>query len=852
MIRPFVVIHSNKVDYVSFLKHVGVHSKHKSIIYDVDQIESIFNEKIDAFNIVGRLKALFLDSINKLQKDVDEVYKMFSRWDTEGTGDITTTQFFRSLRSLHVHLSDHDQDLLVELLDVNNTGRVNFEQLLAFCLAEKYPALDTSSQSLSLKSLRNYHQDNMSVDQSIGGASSSDLKSDTSNISNSSSSGPAYIKRPSSQRPQSSRNRLISDHTDDQLRSPEFSTSPGGDGTGIIRSLRQRPQRPFTASGRVSSSSYTKIKTSMNEKLEDDVALAPDNIIDDDPEHEISWFHHHQEMMDARSFDTASNTINTSEHDDLPSPLIKANRIDNQNMGDFKREVLESLQRLREICTSSLNAGQQIREVFKFFDRKSTNVEFDLHDFLSALSDIDMVLNERVAYSAFHSLTVPGFETVSYGEFVSFIIDPDYYMLALPIQQEVSSRLERNGKSFADELFALFKAGDASDPANHGLIPAADFIQALQALKLPLNQNHIQRLVQHFDHDGSCTTISSSRFIAMITTSPLWLHAMKILDYQAQSVKESSYLREQLHQNASSPLVQGITEELLSMAEYLGIRPLSDRPILWIASEALNAALPAPWISKMDQNGRNFFYNSQTKQSQWDHPLDPQFKQLRDQHRQMMTSPKKILNQQMFHRPFRHIKDHPEISSNSNQQQHPSNHSKNLSRMYYEQFQLQAQANEKSQTTKPLRLDDRMKVFDKVYNAAYTDMSYMNLYENDQHANKTSGNNSYLRKKLAAAMTEQVYRPASSNGMRNEKVDVASKTSRRPVSGKSRPRSAVDRLSNFTAQQALLQPNRNASSSRISTSPSRKPRALVRDVDLADMFDASLITRLDSIILPRR
>ena len=81
---------------------------------------------------------MLLDSVQSLGKQVEDVYSMFARWDNEGSGTVTATQFLRVLARLHVHLSDDDQDFLIELLDANAQGRVNFESLLSFCFCHTY------------------------------------------------------------------------------------------------------------------------------------------------------------------------------------------------------------------------------------------------------------------------------------------------------------------------------------------------------------------------------------------------------------------------------------------------------------------------------------------------------------------------------------------------------------------------------------------------------------------------------------------------------------------------------------------------------------------------------------------
>mmetsp|Transcript_12380 Transcript_12380/g.11212 ORF Transcript_12380/g.11212 Transcript_12380/m.11212 type:complete len:400 (-) Transcript_12380:19-1218(-) len=76
-----------------------------------------------------------------------------------------------------------------------------------------------------------------------------------------------------------------------------------------------------------------------------------------------------------------------------------------------------------------------------------------------------------------------------------------------------------------------------------------------------------------------------------------------------------------------------LSHELLDMAAYLGIRPITESHLLWIANDALHAPLPANWIIQKDKNNKNYFYNNVTHQSRWDHPLDPHFRKLRDSFR---------------------------------------------------------------------------------------------------------------------------------------------------------------------------------------------------------------------------
>lgn len=62
--------------------------------------------------------------------------------------------------------------------------------------------------------------------------------------------------------------------------------------------------------------------------------------------------------------------------------------------------------------------------------------------------------------------------------------------------------------------------------------------------------------------------------------------------------------------------------ELIAYARYLGIDPIADGDLMWIADEALNAPLPCEWTEHHDSADRVFYYNVQTHGSSWVHPLE--------------------------------------------------------------------------------------------------------------------------------------------------------------------------------------------------------------------------------------
>uniref|UniRef100_A0A7S3RBJ9 WW domain-containing protein n=1 Tax=Strombidinopsis acuminata TaxID=141414 RepID=A0A7S3RBJ9_9SPIT len=67
--------------------------------------------------------------------------------------------------------------------------------------------------------------------------------------------------------------------------------------------------------------------------------------------------------------------------------------------------------------------------------------------------------------------------------------------------------------------------------------------------------------------------------------------------------------------------------ELIAYARYLGIDPVADHDLLWIAVEALEAPLPSDWTEHFDSNDRVFYYNATTRVSSWTHPLEHTYRE---------------------------------------------------------------------------------------------------------------------------------------------------------------------------------------------------------------------------------
>jgi len=72
---------------------------------------------------------------------------------------------------------------------------------------------------------------------------------------------------------------------------------------------------------------------------------------------------------------------------------------------------------------------------------------------------------------------------------------------------------------------------------------------------------------------------------------------------------------------SASPM--GLTEpEFIAYARYLGMDPVLDSDLLWVAEEALRAPLPEDCTEHYDNLGRIFYYSLTTRASSWTHPLE--------------------------------------------------------------------------------------------------------------------------------------------------------------------------------------------------------------------------------------
>jgi Ca2+-binding EF-hand superfamily protein len=90
---------TNEIDYEALLRDAGIQLLHQSS-EDVSQ-------SVDSYgNVLIEVKRMILELVNNYGKSFDDVYGMFSCWDHDGTGSVTSTQFLRVLSRLHIELSD--------------------------------------------------------------------------------------------------------------------------------------------------------------------------------------------------------------------------------------------------------------------------------------------------------------------------------------------------------------------------------------------------------------------------------------------------------------------------------------------------------------------------------------------------------------------------------------------------------------------------------------------------------------------------------------------------------------------------------------------------------------------------
>ena len=340
----------------------------------------------------------------------------------------------------------------------------------------------------------------------------------------------------------------------------------------------------------------------------------------------------------------------------------------------------QTLQTLREMILARRNEGKTFKEIYMHFSRNGT-MFFDSADLMSAVEDLRMQTSERVAQLCIESMALDGGSKVSFGEFMVFITDSAAKELERAVQSRLASQLEHQGRDFQSMLYGIFwdmqattgtvnghgngQGNGRGGGAHTGMVDADVFKAALDKMRIGLSHIDIDRLRTRFDihGQGQC---SVSRFLRMAQNSAAWRAGEKALAIMEEATEEAQAVIIQIkaqggggggggggagNQGGSptgeSPsthsrgpatdfnlsFIPGLNEQIVHMAEYLGIRVLTESHLMWVAVEAFNAPLPVGWGAHADGSGKIYFFNHSTRESRWDHPMDPHFRRLRDEHR---------------------------------------------------------------------------------------------------------------------------------------------------------------------------------------------------------------------------
>ena len=756
----YTVPSSDMVDYETLLRDAGILGADFEG-EGLDGQENLRGADISEYTgVLIDVKRMLLETVQSLGKQKEDVYRMLAQWDTEGTGTVTATQFLRVLARLHVDLSDQDQDLVVELLDINAKGRIDFIALLNFCFADlaqgRYQQQQHGPPGSPVTALEQRADDATNV-ETLSAVSAEALREEQRSVG--SGNGNTQSRRPhtaTSTRPVAPDNlsyqRSAYGGDDRELGrtrgstgSPRGSGSSGGgdgdnnggpphaDGSSQSQSQSQsqggtstsKGQRPLTASARVSTNQHEQITQHKKNLLPRGARVGdthlvmqlPDDVIDDDDDlmlltpHSTAYNNragggrfdeaysgagnrgdnrdrdqggNSVEVNDGASFNDNTlvtdhdefyfgspqgnlTTINstrdmwnsqsldglTASQDNQPLPhqshqdrgdgghiqwaqtqVARSSSLDDPVMEPNEHLALlatQTLATVREMVISRYHTGKSLEDIFLHFDRRN-NGFFDHQDFKQATLDLRIETSERVAQLAIQQIALDGRNNVSLGEFKVFIADPDHTTeVQENVQTQIAKQLEKQGRKFQNWLYNIFweedetQRGQNSQAAQTGLVSREAFVSAFNMLGVRLSERDLDRLVTRFDihGNGSC---SVTRFLQMAQSSNAWQSAEKNLAIQEEAIEEAAALRQQFRETG----VVSVSEEVIAMAEYLGIRVISEPHMLWIARDALKAPLPINWTVQRDSKGRVFFYNHLSNQSRWDHPSDPHFHSLRD------------------------------------------------------------------------------------------------------------------------------------------------------------------------------------------------------------------------------
>eukprot|EP00071_Canis_lupus_P020355 XP_013968864.1 centrosomal protein of 164 kDa isoform X8 [Canis lupus familiaris] len=83
-------------------------------------------------------------------------------------------------------------------------------------------------------------------------------------------------------------------------------------------------------------------------------------------------------------------------------------------------------------------------------------------------------------------------------------------------------------------------------------------------------------------------------------------------------------------------------QEILEFAREIGIDPIKEPELMWLAREGIVAPLPMEWKPCQDITGDIYYFNFANGQSMWDHPCDEHYRNLVIQERGKLSTPAAI------------------------------------------------------------------------------------------------------------------------------------------------------------------------------------------------------------------
>jgi Ca2+-binding EF-hand superfamily protein len=477
-------------------------------------------------NILITLKNALISSVNQSGKSLDDIYSMFYRWDVNGTGMITSAQFLRALDRMHINLNDDDQDFLVEILDSEGMGKINYEGLLESCFTRLVFDSNTGTGSSMVgEESEGASMSGVSFNGSLEGQLPELRSSSGKNNNNNNNNKKNRPHTASSSRPQSI--NLALDSIDNE--SFTLTSSP----------LKSR--RPLTAAPRLLQQEHEKdyyrnIKKKQD-KIEDYIAVDPFVIEINDNDEAINnnlltpftelnsldfgtYNSHLEGNVDAaQDFESFNENTLVSDQDEyimnsprdrqptysilndqllskdtpLSTTISKINEYNASTIENaaFKKDIgytyenyrdvndvqtepkdhlmllaTQSLTTLREMVLARYCTGKSLLDIFHHFDRNN-KLYFDAKDLVIGLADIRLETSEKVADLMISILGIDGHEKVSFGEFSVFVTDPEHAELEKNVQQQLAEQLERQGRDYQVYLYNSF-CGKIEKDRNNG------------------------------------------------------------------------------------------------------------------------------------------------------------------------------------------------------------------------------------------------------------------------------------------------------------------------------------------------------------------------------------------------